>query len=129
MTSCDVTWVVIPFKEQDSANFVKTQLKELSLKPHTTIQPVFVSKKIGQDLHECETKPQVVNQHCVVYHFQCNLCDTGTYVGYTRGHILHAWMATKVNHLPCANNTIKTTRVPSLRTFSAALVRCFTSNN
>ena len=129
MTSCDVTRVVIPFKEQESANFVKTQLKDLSLKLHTTIQPVFVSKKIGQDLHECEMKPQVVNQQCVLYHFQCNLCDTGTYVGYTRGHILHGWMATKVNHLPCANNTIKTTRVPSLRTFSAALVRCFTSNN
>jgi len=134
---------LIPFKEQDSANFVKTQLKDLSLKLHTTIQTVFVSKKIGQDLHECETKPQVVNQQFVVYHFQCNLCDTGTYVGYTRGHILHAWMATKINHLLCANNTIKTTRVPSLRTFSAALecwkkartnlrasyMRCFTSNN
>ena len=121
MTSCDVTRVVVPFKEQDSANFVKTQLKDLSLKPHTTIQPVFVNKKIGQDLQECETKPQVVNQQCVVYYFQCNLCDTGTYFGYTRGHILHAWMATKVNHLPRANNTIKTTRVTSQRTFSAAL--------
>ena len=121
MTSCDVTWVVIPFKEQDSAKFVKIQLNELL---HTTIQPVFVSKKIGQDLHECETKPQVVNQHCVVYHFQCNLCDTGTYVGYTRGHILHAWMATKVNHLPCANNKIKPTRLRSLSTFSASLECC-----
>ena len=129
MTSCDVTRVVIPFKEQDSANFVKTKLKDVSLKLHTTIQPVFVSKKIGQDLHERETKPQVVNQQWALYHFQCNLCAIGTYVGYTRGHILHAWMATKVKHLPCANNTIKTTRVPSLRTFSAALVRCFTSNN
>ena len=116
-----MTRVVIPFKEQDSVTFVKTQLKDLSLKLHTTIQTVFVSKKIGQNLHECETKPQVVHQQFVVYHFQCNLCDTGTYVGYTRGHILHAWMAKKVNHLLCANNTIKTTRVPSLRTFSAAL--------
>ena len=57
-----MTRVVIPFKEQDSANFVKTKLKDVSLKLHTTIQPVFVSKKIGQDLHERETKPQVVNQ-------------------------------------------------------------------
>ena len=129
MTSCDVTRVVTPFKEQDSANFVKTQLKDLSLKLHTTIQPEFVSNKIGQDLQECETKSQVVNQQCVLYHFQCNPCDTGAYVGYTRGHILHGWMATKVNHLPCANNKIKTTRVPSLSTFSAALVRCFRSNN
>ena len=33
-----------------------------------------------------ETKPSVVNQQCVVYSFQCDLCDAG-YVGYTRGHL------------------------------------------
>ena len=57
------------------------------LKLQTTFQPVFVSRKIGQDLKECETKPQLVNQWCVVYQFKCNLCDTGSYVGYTRGHL------------------------------------------
>ena len=75
------------FKDQDSANIVKTQLKDLSIKLQTTIQSVFVSRKIGQDLKECETKPQLVNQQCVVYQFKCNLCDTGSYVGYTRGHL------------------------------------------
>ena len=83
----DVTRVVIPFKDQDSANIVKTQLKDLSIKLQTTIQPVFVSRKIGQDLQECETKPQLVNQQCVVYQFKCNLCDTGSYVGYTHRHL------------------------------------------
>ena len=34
-----------------------------------------------------EVKPAIVNQQCVVYKFQCNLCDAG-YVGYTRGHLL-----------------------------------------
>ena len=29
-----------------------------------------------------ENKPPLVNQQCVVYNFQCNLCDAG-YVGYT----------------------------------------------
>ena len=48
---------------------------------------VFVSRKIGQDLKECETKPQLVNQQYVVYQFKCNLCDTGSYVGYTRRHL------------------------------------------
>jgi len=47
----DVTWVIIPFKDQDSANIVKMRLKDLQ----TTIQPLFVSRKIGQDLKECET--------------------------------------------------------------------------
>ena len=53
----DVTRVVIPFKDQDFANIVKTQLKGLSIKLQTTIQPIFVSRRIGQDLKECETKP------------------------------------------------------------------------
>ena len=83
----DVTRVVIPLKDQYSANIVKTQLKDLSIKLQTTIQPVFVSPKIGQDLKECEIKPQLVNQQCVVYQFKCNLCDTGSYVNYTRGHL------------------------------------------
>ena len=29
-----------------------------------------------------ESKPPIVNQQCVVYHFKCDLCDGG-YVGYT----------------------------------------------
>ena len=36
---------------------------------------------------ECETKPQLVNQQCVVYQFKCNLCDTRSYVGYMRWHL------------------------------------------
>ena len=80
----EVTQVVIPFKD---TNIVKTQLKDLSIKLQTTIQPVFVSRKIGQDINECETKPQLVNQECVVYQFKCNLCDTRSYAGYTRGHL------------------------------------------
>ena len=58
----DVTQVVIPFDDQDSGNVVKMQLKDLSIKLQTTIQPIFVSRKIGQDLKECETKPQLVDQ-------------------------------------------------------------------
>ena len=83
----DVTRVVVPFKDQDSANIVKTQLKDVSIKLQTTIQRIFVSRRIGQDLKECETKPQLVNQQCVVYQFKCNLCDTGSFVGYTCGNL------------------------------------------
>ena len=41
---------VIPFKDQESANYVKKELKNLSIKVQTIVQPVFVSRKIGQDL-------------------------------------------------------------------------------
>ena len=78
--------VVLPFKDQISADIVRKQLKDLSLKVHTTIQPVFVSRKIEQELNVKETKPPIVNQQCVIYSFQCDLCDAG-YVGYTRGHL------------------------------------------
>ena len=49
--------VVIPFKDQESANYVKKELKSLGIKVQTTVQPVFVSCKIGQDLKVHEAKP------------------------------------------------------------------------
>jgi len=82
----DIVRVVLPFKDQVSADTVKKQLKDLSLKVQTTVQPVFVSRKIVQELKVQETKPLIVNQQCVFYRFQCDLCDGG-YVGYTRGHL------------------------------------------
>ena len=78
--------VILPFKDQGSANIVKQQLRKLSLKVGTAIQPVFVSRKLNEDLKVQEAKPSIVNQQCVVYEFKCNLCDAG-YVGYTRGHL------------------------------------------
>ena len=64
----------------------RIQLKDLSLKVHTTIQPVFVSRELEQELNVKETKQPIVNQQCVIYSFQCDLCDAG-YVGYTRRHL------------------------------------------
>ena len=78
--------VILPFKDQGSANIVKQQLSKLSLKVGTAIQPVFVSRKLNEDLKVQEAKPSIVNQQCVVYEFKCNLFDAG-YVGYTRWHL------------------------------------------
>ena len=47
---CDKQQPLSPFKDQISADIVRKQLKDLSLKVHTTIQPVFVSRKIEQEL-------------------------------------------------------------------------------
>jgi len=33
------------------------------------VQPVFVSRKIAQDLKRCKNKPKIVNQQRVVYHY------------------------------------------------------------
>ena len=51
----DTVRVILPFRDQISADIVRKQLKDLSLKVHTTIQPVFVSRKIEQELHVKET--------------------------------------------------------------------------
>ena len=58
--------MVLPLKDQISADMVKEQLKDLSLKVNTTIQPVFASWKIEQELNVKEAKPLIVNEQCVV---------------------------------------------------------------
>ena len=71
-----------------SADIVRSQLKDLSQKIQTTVEPVFVSQKIGGDLKLREARPPIVNQQCLVYKFKCDLCDAG-YVGFTRRHLHH----------------------------------------
>ena len=78
--------ITLPFKDQTSANSVRRQMRDLSYKIGTTLQPVFVSKKLEQDLMPKEIKPPIVNQQCVVYSFSCDLCDAD-YVGYTARHL------------------------------------------
>ena len=78
--------ISLPFKDQVAANAVRKQLRDLSHKIGPTLQPVFVSKKLGQDLRPKEIKPSIVNKQCVVYHFSCDLCDAD-YVGYTARHL------------------------------------------
>ena len=79
----DPVRLVVPFRDQVSADIVRTQLNDLSQKIHKTIQPVFVSQKINQHLKLREAKPPLVNQQSLVYQFKCDLCDAG-YVGFAR---------------------------------------------
>ena len=82
----DAMGIVIPYKDQDAAVSVKRQLRDLSSKVQKTIQPVFTSRKLKQDLSLREPKPNIVTQQCVVYLFKCEMCDAG-YVGYTKGYL------------------------------------------
>ena len=79
----------LPFRDQVSANSVRRQLRDLSNKIGLPLQPVFISKKLEQDLKPREAKPLIVNQRCVVYHFICDLCDAD-FVGYTARHLFVA---------------------------------------
>ena len=52
----------LPFKDQVSSNSVRRQLRDLSNKIGLVLRPVFVSKKLEQDLKAKEAKPSIVNQ-------------------------------------------------------------------
>ena len=80
--------VPLPFEDRKSANSVKREMQNLSAKIGVQIKPVFQSKKINQVLSLKEKKPPIVNNQCVVYKFQCYLCDTD-YVGYTTRQLHH----------------------------------------
>jgi len=84
-TFLDPVRVVLPFKDQTSADIVPAQLKDLSQKIQVAVQLTFVSHKIKY-LKPREVKPSIVNQQSLVYQFKCDLCDAG-YVGYTRRHL------------------------------------------
>ena len=83
---CSLIRLVLPFKDQKSANSVRRQLGDLSRKINVDISPVYTSRKIKDEIKVRENNPPLVNQQCVVYNFQCNLCDAG-YVGYTCRHL------------------------------------------
>jgi hypothetical protein len=78
---------VLPFEDQKSADIVRRQLTGLGSLIGKTLQPIFRSRKIKDEVQALEIKPPLVNQQCVVYKFKCDdLCDAD-YVGYTSRHI------------------------------------------
>ena len=57
--------IVLPLRDQIAAR----QLHDLSNKIAITLQPIFVSKKLEQDLKPEEIKLSIVNQQCIGYKF------------------------------------------------------------
>jgi len=72
----------LPFKNHDSADLNRKQLKGLSLKTHTVIQLVLISDKFQGEQNVHEIKPPVVNKEREIYEYECDLCDA-SYLGYT----------------------------------------------
>ena len=73
--------IVLPFKEQKSAYSVRKKLNDLGKLLNIDLCPIFISRKVGEDL-----KPALINEQSVVYKFECGWCDA-SYVGYTRRHL------------------------------------------
>ena len=80
--------IVLPYKDQKSANVLRRWLKDLSVKIGNTaeIVPVFIHRKIESQLIHSENKPNAVNNQYVVYYLKCGLCDMD-YIGYTTRHL------------------------------------------
>ena len=93
---CDVqanapTRIILPFKDQRSADVVRRQLSNLRKKIISDLRPVFTSKKIVDETKVAEAKvaeakPPLINQQCAVYELKCDLCDAD-YFGYTHQHL------------------------------------------
>ena len=77
--------IILPFKDQNSADVVRRQLSDVGKKINSDLRPVFTSKKIANDIKVTDAKAPLVNRQCVVYEFKCNLCDADC-IGYTCQH-------------------------------------------
>ena len=92
---------------------VRRQMRDLSSKIGIDVQPIYTSKKLEQGLNLkeiLEIKPRIVNQHSVVYCFECDLCDS-KYVGYKTRHLFqriadHRYSAIQGRHLRDAHGNI-----------------------
>ena len=78
--------IPLTFKDQRSANKLREQVSDLSLKINTEVHPVFTSHKNKDELKAKEPKPPIVNQQNIVYFFKCDLCGAD-YVGFTSRHL------------------------------------------
>ena len=79
-------WILLPFKDQKSADVLRKQLNNPSNRIGTPLQPIYTSRKLGNALSVKEQKPSLINQHSVVYKFSCPLCDA-EYISLTTRHL------------------------------------------
>ena len=78
--------ILLPFKDQKSADVLRKQLNNLSNRMGTPLQPIYTSRKLGDTLSVKERKLSLSNQHSVVYKFSCPLYDA-KYIGLITRHL------------------------------------------
>ena len=76
----------LPFKDMEAANSVRRQLNNLGSKINISFQPVFLGKKLEDELKITEKRPSIVYQQRVVCHFKCSFCDEN-YTCFTMRHL------------------------------------------
>ena len=63
--------IILPSKDQKSADVVRRQLSDIGKKINSDLRPVFTSKKIADDIKVTETKPPLINQQYFGNKFKC----------------------------------------------------------
>ena len=101
-----------PFQRSEISRFNEKTGNRIGVK----LQPVYRSNKIVDALRVCEEKP-IVNQQCVVYYFQCGLCDAD-FVSFT---IRHLFQRIEDHRLPTVGQHIKQHNVNSADTVYSVL--------
>ena len=96
-------YIKLPFKDQRSADRVRKEIISLGSMINVNVKPVFTSRKLSQTLSVKENRPPIVNTQCVVYSFQCDLCDAN-YVGFTARHLHQRISEHRYSAIP---NTLK----------------------
>ena len=108
--------VILPFKDQESANIVKKRLNNLSSKIQTTLRPVFVSRKLNQDLQVREAKLRLLlanNALCISLNVTCVMQGM---LATPVGTCTSMWMVIKERRPPSTNTTRSNTMPWFLRT-------------
>ena len=78
--------ILLPFKDQKSADVLRKQLDNLSNRIGTPLQPIYTSRKLGNAVSVREQKLSLIKRHSVVYKFSCPPCDA-EYIGLTTRHL------------------------------------------
>ena len=60
MTTANIARVTLLFKDQKAADTVRRQLNDLGSKINVSFQPVFLSKKLEDELKTTEQKPSII---------------------------------------------------------------------
>ena len=61
-TTVKIARIALPFKDHKAADTIRRQLNDLGSKINVSFQPVFLSKKLEDELKITEKEPSIVNQ-------------------------------------------------------------------
>ena len=70
MPSADTSvYIVLPFRDQRSADRLRKDIYSLGAKIDVNVKPIFTSRKLSKIPSVNENKPSIVNTQCAVYLF------------------------------------------------------------